>query len=65
PDEGKPHVRFDEGGAGKVNGGLAPSNEIPVLYSTGKYKICYPRLAEIKETAKKLDLTLLLGETLS
>ncbi|MFC5471060.1 hypothetical protein ACFPPD_20430, partial [Cohnella suwonensis] len=32
--EGKPHVRFDEGGAGKVKGGLPPSNEISVLYST-------------------------------
>ncbi|WP_372813115.1 hypothetical protein, partial [Paenibacillus sp.] len=34
PDEGKPHVRFDAGGAGKVKGGLAPSDEISVLYST-------------------------------
>ncbi|SDJ97799.1 hypothetical protein SAMN05421868_1721, partial [Paenibacillus naphthalenovorans] len=32
---GKPHVRFDEGGAEKVKGGLSPPNEISVLYSTG------------------------------
>lgn len=36
PDEGKPHVRFDEGGAGIVKEGLTPSDEISVLYSTQK-----------------------------
>jgi hypothetical protein len=36
PYEGKLHVRFDEGGAGKVNGELTPSNKISVLYSTKK-----------------------------
>ncbi|WP_220376476.1 hypothetical protein, partial [Cohnella lupini] len=37
PDEGKLHVRFDAGGAGKVKGGHTPSNEISVLYSTQTY----------------------------